>query len=112
MLLGIMWNSALGRQKNARQFRAEFFLGIVQIAKLIGVVERRPVKPRWMAGGVGNLMKCRPVIASRIVESVFRWQMNAVAGATVENPIRLIMVDRNAGIIENSLCRTDHLKRG
>ena len=45
MLLGIVGDSSLRRQENAREFRPKFFPGIVHVPKTIGFCERRAVEP-------------------------------------------------------------------
>jgi hypothetical protein len=58
-----------------------------------------------MAAPVGEFVQRRAVIASSILEGVFRGEMNAVGCPIVKSPVGLIVTDARTGIAQDLLSR-------
>src|SRR5947209_1290973 len=110
MLLGVVRNAALRRQKYACQLRAQFLFGVVGVAEAIRLIQCGPVQAGWMSGPVSQLMKCGPVISGRIGKRLLRWKVNAVCAATVERLVGLIMMDSRSGVLQNLLASVDYFE--
>ena len=78
VLLGVMRDSPLCGQKNARQLRAQLLLGVGDIAESVRLVESRAIQARGVPGPVGKLVQRSAVVACCVVESMARGQMDAV----------------------------------
>ena len=110
VLFRVVGNAALGREEDAREFRAKLFFGIVGIPESVRRIQRRPIQSRRMAGPVGKLVKRGPVISGGIFECIFGRQMDAVAGAVVEGLVGLVVSDLGAGIVQNLLRQNSRLQ--
>src|SRR5260370_3166731 len=110
VLFRIVRNASLGCEEDARKFRAELLLGVVGIAKFVRRIERWAVQPGWVAGPVRKLVKGGPIVSGGILECLFGREMDAVGGQIVAGPVRLIVIDRRSGIIQNPLGRIHDFK--
>src|SRR5665213_3447079 len=59
---------------------------------------------------MSQLMKCRAVIPSSVLEGVLRWQVDAVLRAAIECAIRLVVRDVRARVRQDLLSRLDSLE--
>src|SRR4051812_48896966 len=93
MGFGIVRNSLLRRNENARKLRSELFLCIVLIPKPIAVGERGPVKAIRVSRPVRQFVERRSVISTGVFEGVFGREVDAVALSVVERAVCLIVGD-------------------
>ena len=62
--------AALGRKKNARQFRPELLTSIVDVAEAVGVVQRRAAETRWMSCPLSTIAASTSLVALRLLSTV------------------------------------------
>ena len=102
MGFGVVRNSLLRRNENARKLRSELFLCVVLIAEPIAVGERGPVKAIRVSRPVRQFVERRPVIRTRVFEGVFGRQVDAVVLSVVERAVCLIVSDCGATAAEDA----------
>jgi len=73
-----MGDAAFGRQKQARQFSAQFLTRVILIAEPVGIVERLTIQPVGVPGPVRQLVEDGPVIAGRVVKQLAERKVDRV----------------------------------
>ena len=103
VLLGLVRDAALCREKDAGQFCPEFFLRVVRITEPIAFVEGRPVEAGRVAAPVREFVEGGSVVVGRGLECLLRWEMDRVVLGAVESPVVLIVGDVRAGVAQDLL---------
>src|SRR5258708_10708076 len=110
VLLGIVRDAPLGREEHAGQLRAKLLFRVVGVTETIRFGQRGAVEPRRVARPMGQLMQCRAVVSSSVLEGVLRRQVYAVLGAAVESAIHLVVRNVGVGVLQDLLTRLDGLE--
>src|ERR1035437_10090228 len=103
MLPRIVRDSALGSQKQAGQFRAQFLAGVVLVAKSVGVVESLPIQPVGMPGPVRQFVESGAVIARCVVKQLAERKVNGIGGTRIEGAVGLIVCNFRARVPKDLL---------
>src|ERR1019366_2153709 len=107
MLPRIVRDSALGSQKQAGQFGAQFLACVILIAESVGVVESLPIQPVGVPGPVRQLVESGAVIARRVVEQLAERKMDGVGGTRIEGAVGLIVCNFRARVPKDLLAGFD-----
>src|SRR5260370_39334712 len=101
MLLGIVRDASLGRQKHARKFRSKLLVCFLLRTEHIGAGLRKPVQPIGVPGPMAELVQRSAIVFGLCGKRRFRRQVDRVRETAVEGAVLLVMMDLRAGVLED-----------